>query len=227
MMSVQTSTIKFLKDLERNNNREWFQAHKDQYEVTLQNVRDLADAVKQGLSKKDVIEEAKVFRIYRDVRFSKDKSPYKNNLGVHFTRASRERRGGYYLHLEPGKSFAGGGFWAPNPEDLKRIRDEIAYDGKPLRKIINGKNFVKYFGTLGGDELKSAPSGYDRDHPDIDLIRKKQFVVMHPFTDQEVLDPGFAKEVVKVYEAMRPFFDYMSEVLTTDMNGQVRVKNEK
>ena len=88
-MSVQTSTIKFLKDLERNNNREWFQAHKDQYEVTLQNVRDLADAVKQGLNKKDVIEEAKVFRIYRDVRFSKDKSPYKNNLGVHFTRASR------------------------------------------------------------------------------------------------------------------------------------------
>ncbi len=222
LMSIQSSSLKFLKDLDRNNNREWFQAHKAQYDLTVANLKEVTEVIRKGLNQKDVIEDAKVFRIYRDVRFSKDKSPYKNNLGVHFVRATRERRGGYYLHIEPGKCFAGGGFWDPSPEDLKRIRDEIAFDAKPLRKILSGKTFVNYFGSLGGDELKTAPSGYERDHPDIDLIRKKQFVVMRKFTDKEVLDPGFPKEVVKTFEAMRPFFDYMSEVLTTDLNGQRR-----
>ena len=219
-MGIETSTIKFLKDLEKNNNREWFQSNKDKYENTLQNIKDVSAEVKEKLSKKDLIEDAKVFRIYRDVRFSKDKAPYKNNLGVHFTRATKKLRGGYYLHIQPGESFAGGGFWAPSPEDLKRIRDEFAFDTKTIRKITSGKTFVKYFGTLGGDELKTAPSGYDRNHPGIDLIRKKQFVVMRMFTDKEVTDKNFVKEVVATFEAMRPFFDYMSEVLGTDMNGE-------
>jgi uncharacterized protein (TIGR02453 family) len=183
-------------------------------------MKDLANELKEVLNKKDVIEDARVFRIYRDVRFSKDKAPYKNNFGIHFTRATNLRRGGYYLHIEPGKSFAGGGFWAPSPEDLKRIRDEFAFDEKPIRKIISAKSFVKYFGTLQGEELKTAPSGYDRNHPAIDLIRKKQFVVMRPFTDKEVTDPNFIKEVRLTYETMRPYFDYMSEVLSTDINGQ-------
>ena len=219
-MGIDVSTIKFLKDLEKNNNREWFQSNKDKYENTLQNIKDVSAEVKEKLSKKDLIEDAKVFRIYRDVRFSKDKAPYKNNLGVHFTRATKKLRGGYYLHIQPGESFAGGGFWAPSPEDLKRIRDEFAFDTKTIRKITSGKTFVKYFGTLGGDELKTAPSGYDRNHPGIDLIRKKQFVVMRKFTDKEVTDKNFVKEVVATFEAMRPFFDYMSEVLGSDINGQ-------
>ena len=219
-MGIETSTIKFLKDLEKNNNREWFQSNKDKYENTLQNIKEVSAEVKEKLSKKDLIEDAKVFRIYRDVRFSKDKAPYKNNLGVHFTRATKKLRGGYYLHIQPGESFAGGGFWAPSPEDLKRIRDEFAFDTKTIRRITSGKTFVKYFGTLGGDELKTAPSGYDRNHPGIDLIRKKQFVVMRKFTDKEVTDKNFVKEVVATFEAMRPFFDYMSEVLGTDMNGE-------
>ena len=219
-MGIDVSTIKFLKDLEKNNNREWFQSNKDKYENTLQNIKEVSAEVKEKLSKKDLIEDAKVFRIYRDVRFSKDKAPYKNNLGVHFTRATKKLRGGYYLHIQPGESFAGGGFWAPSPEDLKRIRDEFAFDTKTIRRITSGKTFVKYFGTLGGDELKTAPSGYDRNHPGIDLIRKKQFVVMRKFTDKEVTDKNFVKEVVATFEAMRPFFDYMSEVLGTDMNGE-------
>ncbi len=223
-MGIETTTLKFLKDLDKNNNREWFQSHKDLYEQTLENVKSAAEEVKKLLSKKDQIEEAKVFRIYRDVRFSKDKVPYKNNMGVHFTRATHQLRGGYYLHLEPGKSFAGGGFWAPSPEDLKRIRDEFAFDDKPIRKITSAKNFIKYFGALQGDELKTAPSGYDRNHPAIDLIRKKQFTVMRKFTDKEVLDKAFLKEVTLTFEAMRPFFDYMSEVLSTDINGQLIMK---
>jgi uncharacterized protein (TIGR02453 family) len=122
--------------------------------------------------------------------------------------------------VEPGKSFAGGGVWAPSPEDLKRIREDFAVEAKPIRKIITAKTFVQYFGTLGGDELKTAPSGFDRDHPSIDLIRKKQFVVMRTFKDKEVVDPSFFKEVVKTFDAMRPFFDYMSDVLTTNMDGE-------
>ena len=220
-MSIERGTITFLKDLEKNNHKEWFQSHKEKYEASLQNIREVAEQVRLGLNKKDVIEEAKVFRIYRDVRFSKDKAPYKNNFGIHFKRATAQRRGGYYLHIEPGASFAGGGFWAPEPADLKRIRDEFAFDDSTIRKIIKAKTFVNYFGQLGGDELKSAPSGYDRQHPAIDLIRKKQYVVMRKFSDKQVLDPGFVREVVLTYEAMRPFFDYMSEVLTTDLNGQL------
>ena len=195
-------------------------AHKTQYESALENVKEFKDAVVNSINKKDMLEDGRVFRIYRDVRFSKDKAPYKNNFGIHFTRAGKERRGGYYLHIEPGKSFAGGGFWAPEPQDLKRIRDEFAFDDGPIRKIISSKTFVKYFDNLQGDELKSAPSGYERDHPAIDLIRRKQFIVGRNFTDKEIVDKKFLKEVTLTFEAMRPFFDYMSEVLSTDLNGQ-------
>ena len=221
-MIIEPTTLKFLKDLEKHNNREWFLSHKDQYEAALKNVNAFKDAVVASLSRKDMIEDGRVFRIYRDVRFSKDKAPYKNNFGIHFTRAGKERRGGYYLHIEPGKSFTGGGFWAPEPKDLKRIRDEFAMDDKPIRKITSNKTFVKYFGTLEGDELKTAPSGYDRDHPAIDLIRKKQYLIGRKFTDKEILDKSFLKEVVLTFEAMRPFFDYMSEVLGTNLNGEAR-----
>ena len=219
---IEKSTIKFLKELENNNNREWFQEHKEQYDAALQNMNQFRDAVIAGLRKKDLIEDGRVFRIYRDVRFSKDKAPYKNNFGIHFTRATPERRGGYYLHIEPGKSFVGGGFWAPEPSDLKRIRDEFAFDDKPIRKITSAKNFVNYFGTLNGDELKTAPSGYDRDHPAIDLIRKKQYIIGRNFKDKEVTDESFLKEVILTFEAMRPLFDYMSEILSTNLNGEAR-----
>lgn len=219
-MSIDKTTLKFLKDLEKNNDRDWFQHHKDLYVLAQNNMKDVAKAIQSGLNKKDVIEDARVFRIYRDVRFSKDKSPYKNNLGIHFTRASALRRGGYYLHIQPGGSFAGGGFWAPSPEDLKRIREEFAFDATPIRKIISTKKFKDLFGELRGEEVKTAPSGFDKNHPDIDLIRKKSFTVMRSFKDNEVLDSDFQKEVVRTFEAMRPYFDYMTEILIHDKNGQ-------
>ena len=221
-MQIESSTLKFLKELQKNNNREWFLANKVRYEAALENLKLFKDAVVKALNKKDMIEDGRVFRIYRDVRFSKDKAPYKNNLGIHFTRAGKERRGGYYLHIEPGGSFAGGGFWAPEPQDLKRIRDEFTFDDKPIRKIISNKTFVKYFGMLEGEELKTAPSGYERDHPAIDLIRKKQYIVGRKFTDKEVTGENFLKEVTLTFEAMRPFFDHMSDILITDLNGQMR-----
>ncbi|MBL7782751.1 MAG: DUF2461 domain-containing protein [Saprospiraceae bacterium] len=219
-MRIQPSTLQFLADLADNNHREWFQAHKDGYESALANAKSFTKAVENALNETDLIESSNLFRIYRDVRFSKDKTPYKNNFGIGFRRATKRRRGGYYLQLEPGGSFAGGGFWQPEAKDLKRIRDEFAMDDEPIRQIIAAPDFQRYFGNLQGDELKTAPQGYEKDHPAIDLIRKKGFVVMRHFTDTEVTSADFLQEVRKTFEAMRPFFDYMSEVLTTNLNGE-------
>ena len=218
-MTIHADTIGFLKNLAKNNNRDWFQKNKPKYDAALKNIKDFVAGLNEGLNKKDVIEKSKTFRIYRDVRFSKDKSPYKEYFGSSFTRAGASRRGGYYLHLEPGNTFVGGGFWAPNPADLKRIRDEFVLDDKPIRKIIASKSFKKHFGELQGDAVKTAPKGFSKEHPAIDLIRMKQFTVSRQFSDAEVLDKKFEKEVIKTFEAMRPYFDYMTEVLTTDLNG--------
>ncbi|GJM31160.1 MAG: TIGR02453 family protein [Saprospiraceae bacterium] len=219
-MKIQKATLQFLKDLSNNNDRDWFQANKETYEAAQKNMKAFVKAVEDALSQTDHLEGSKLFRIYRDVRFSKDKSPYKNNFGMGFTRATNRLRGGYYLHIEPGASFVGGGFWRPNSSDLKRIRDEFVADDKPIRKIIADPTFQKYFGSLHGDELKTAPRGYDKDSPVLDLIRKKSFTIHKNFTDKEVTSDNFLLEVKATFEAMRPYFDYMSMVLTTDMNGE-------
>ncbi len=219
-MKIQPSSLQFLRDLSANNNREWFQANKARYDAALDNMKQFAKAVEDALGESDHLESASLFRIYRDVRFSKDKSPYKNNFGLGISRASKRLRGGYYLQVEPGNSFVGGGFWQPDTADLKRIRAEFALDDQPIREIIVEKTFQKYFGELQGDELKTAPQGYEKDHPAIDLLRKKSFVVKRSFTDDEVTDDQFLQEVIHSFRAMRPYFDYMSMVLTTNLNGE-------
>ena len=219
-MKIQDASLKFLKDLADNNNRDWFQANKGRYEAALENMKQFMGAVEKALGQTDHIEGANLFRIYRDVRFSKDKQPYKNNFGMVFTRATKRLRGGYYLQIEPGASFVAGGFWQPEAHDLKRIRDDFAMDDQPIRAIIADPTFQKYFGSIQGDELKTAPRGYEKDSPALDLIRKKSFTVHRNFTDQEVTSDGFLAEVKRSFEAMRPYFDYMSLVLTTDLNGE-------
>ncbi|HOY04902.1 MAG TPA: DUF2461 domain-containing protein [Saprospiraceae bacterium] len=219
-MKIQPGVLQFLSDLSQNNNREWFLANKPRYEAALANMKQFVKSVESALGETDHIEDSTLFRIYKDVRFSKDKLPYKNNFGMGFTRATKRLRGGYYLHIEPGASFAGGGFWQPSAEDLKRIRDEFVMDAQSIREIIAEPTFKKYFGTLDGEELKTAPRGYDKDSPAVDLIRKKSFVVRRSFTDAEVASEGFLQEVKRTFEAMRPYFDYMSMVLTTNMNGE-------
>ena len=129
-------------------------------------------------------------------------------------------RGGYYLHIEPGGSFVGGGFWEPNASDLNRIRKEFEMDDEEIRTIVADETFKKVFGGLKGEELKTAPKGFDKTHPAIDLIRKKQYLLTRNFSDIEVLAPNFQEEVLATFKAMRPFFDYMSEVLSTDLNGE-------
>ena len=227
--AISKEGLDFLKKIKKNNNREWFTDHKDEYLISHQNAIIFADGLIELMNKQDDIEtvsgKKSLYRIYRDVRFSKNKTPYKTHWGGYLTRATNQLRGGYYFHIEPGNSFVGGGFWQPNSEDLKRIRTNIDGDDTGLRAVLSDIKFKKTFGELLGDQVKTAPQGYKKDHPSIDLLRYKQFLVMKKFTDKEVLDEGFTKEVIKTYSAMRPFFDHMSEVLTTDANGEPLYKN--
>jgi uncharacterized protein (TIGR02453 family) len=189
----------------------------------LEQITSFADALLIEMNKIDVIEtpsgKKSLHRIYKDTRFSKEKIPYKTNWSGSFTRATKQRRGGYYFHLEPGNTFIAGGFWEPEPKDLKRIRDEFAYDAEPLRKILKSKTFKDTFATLIGDQIKTSPKGYDSKHPNIDLLRYKQFILMKKFTDKEAMADSFVKEVASTFYKMKPFLNYMTEILTTDVNG--------
>jgi uncharacterized protein (TIGR02453 family) len=220
---IQPSNIEFLQLIKKNNNRDWFNAHKEQYLKEHENIVAFADALLIEMNKHDVIEnpsgKKSLHRIYRDTRFSKQKTPYKTNWSGGFQRASKQRRGGYYFHIEKGNSFISGGFWGPEPKDLKRIRDEFAYDATAFRKIFKSKKFADTFGALKGEQIKTTPKGFDANDPAIDLLRYKQFLIVKKFTDKEVLSPSFLKQMNDTFKAMRPFLDYMTDVLTTDVNG--------
>lgn len=220
MKSISKSTLEFLKELKQNNNREWFNANKPTFEVEQKKVKEFYNSVMEHLKMHDLIENVKIFRIYRDVRFSPDKTPFKPHFAGHFTRATNKLRGGYYLRVRPGETFLAGGFWEPNKEDLARIRKEFETDASEIRAIVNAPEFKKCFGTLQGDAVKTAPRGFDKNHPNIDFIRLKQFIVTRSFTDEEVLSPNFLTEVISSFKAMRLYLDYMSEVLTTNLNGE-------
>ena len=220
---IPSSSMDFLKLLKKNNDRDWFAIHKDQFLKEQHFIEVFADALLEELNSHDVIEtpsgKKSLHRIYRDTRFSNDKTPYKTNWSGSYKRATKQRRGGCYFHLETGNSFIAGGFWSPSTEDLKRIRDDFAFDSKPMRKILKSKTFVSTFVTLQGEQLKTTPKGFDAQSEAIDLLRYKQFLVIRKFTDKEVLSETFLKEANQTFKNMRPFFDYMSEVLTTDING--------
>lgn len=221
---IHPSGLYFLKTLKENNNREWFNAHKPEFIKEQNLVEAFAEELLGKLATHDLIEtesgKKSLHRIYRDTRFSNNKTPYKTNWSGGFKRATKFRRGGYYFHIEPGNSFVAGGFWGPEPQDLKLIRDDIAFDPAPLRKILSAKAFVARFGTLQGEQLKTTPKGFDANHEAINLLRFKQFTLVKHFSDKEVLSADFLKEVNLTFQAMRPFLDYMSDVLTTDPNGQ-------
>jgi len=218
---LQKSTLEFLTQLKENNDRDWFAANKKAFESEQKLAKTFFTSVGEQLGRIDSIERIQIFRIYRDVRFSKDKAPYKNHFSVGFTRTKPMLRGGYYLHIEPGGSFVGGGFWEPNAEDLNRIRKEFEMDDEEIRTILADDTFKKFFDELKGEELKTAPKGFDKAHPAIDLIRKKQFLLTRSFSDKEVMATNFEENVLITFKAMRPVFDYMSDVLSTDLNGEL------
>lgn len=218
--NLNTQILSYLKELQENNNKTWFDENKSRYKKLNDEFKSWSKEIQTELNKTDDIDKAKVFRIYRDVRFSKDKTPYKTNFGVAFHRKKPALRGGYYVHLEPEKSFLGLGFWAPEKDDLHRIRKEFEYDDSTIRSILNQKEFKKIWGNFTGDELKTAPKGFDKDHPAIDLIRRKQFIFTRSFSDKQAENNSFNNEVIHSFKVARPFLDYMSEILTTNLNGE-------
>jgi len=224
MSQITKTTFDFLKELEKNNNREWFEKNKKRYQASHEEVAEFAETILTELNKFDSIDtvsgKKSLFRIYKDVRFSKDKTPYKTNRSGSYRRAGEDRRGGYYFSISPGNTMIGGGFYQPNADDLGHIRKQIELDASPLRKVIKSKTFKDYFDELLGEQLKTAPRGYEKDDPNIDLLRYKSFYIMHRFSDKEVLSADFAKKVADGYKKVLPFFDVMTSYLTTDLNGE-------
>ena len=223
--TIPRETFNFLKRLEKNNNREWFNENKKEFKEIEAEVKQAYNQLFQMLNEHDDVDKVKMFRIYRDVRFSKNKQPYKTHFGGSFHRRKPELRGGYYFHIQPNnQSFIATGFWEPNKDDLLRIRKELETDASEMRAILSNKSFTKVWGNLVGDELKSAPRNFDKNHPDIDLIRKKQYIFVKKYTDKDVLSQNFIDDVNQSFKAIRPFFDYMSDVLTTNLNGESLIK---
>lgn len=219
---IQKSTLDFLKNLKKNNEREWFDTNKEKYLAAKSNVDSFVeDVIKSftsfdkslaGLKAKDC-----VFRIYRDVRFSKDKSPYKTNMGAGINRGGKKMEiAGYYLHIEPGKTMIAGGRWMPSGDHLKKIRQEIDYNGKQLHKILSDKNFKKLFGGLdNSDEYKLVrpPKGYDKDHKDVELLKLNSYLVWHEFSDKDVLSKNFLKNLTATAKAMKPLLDFLNTAI--------------
>ncbi|RPD94502.1 DUF2461 domain-containing protein [Aureibaculum marinum] len=217
--TIPKKAFTFLQKLKNNNDREWFNKHKPEFKAIENEVKYFYNELLKVMQEHDEVDKLKMFRIYRDVRFSKNKLPYKTHFGGAYNRVKPKLRGGYYLQIAPGDSFIATGFWNPEKNDLLRIRKEFEIDASEIRELLNNKKFNKVWGDFIGDEVKTAPKGFSKEHKNIDLIRKKQFMFIKKFTDNEVLSPNFIDEVNTAFKMIRPYFDYMSEVLTTDLNG--------
>ena len=221
---IQKDTIKFLEKIEINNNREWFNSNKETYVRAQENMYSFIDSLIKKMNQHDEIEtvsgKKSLFRIYNDVRFSKDKAPYNTRFAFSLKRATKFKRGGYYVNIKPGNNFLACGFFAPNSDDLKRIRQDIDLNFKDWNSLLNSKEIIKNFGGFIGKTVQTAPRGFDKNSEAIDLIRFKQFILRHNFTDEEVLSETFLSDINTIFKSIRPLFDYMSEVLTTNENGE-------
>lgn len=219
-MQLNSSIFRFFRQLAKHNNREWFDQHKPEFKALESDVKLFGEALKDQLNQHDSIDRFKLFRIYRDVRFSKDKTPYKTHFGLTWRRTKPELRGGYYLHLKPDDVFLACGFWDPSPADLKRIRQEIDLDGDEYRNLIHTPAFKNIWGELQGNTIKTAPKGYSKGHPNIDLLRFKQHIFMIRYKEKEVTAADFIDRLDAALQDVRPFVDYMSAVLTTNADGE-------
>jgi uncharacterized protein (TIGR02453 family) len=207
------TTLDFLKKIKDNNNKDWFTANKPKYEEAKKEFEKVVEAILTASAKFDKtlagLEAKKtLFRINRDVRFSKDKSPYKNNFGASMNPGGKNSfLSGYYLHIEPGgKSFLAGGCYMPMPDKLAAIRQEIDYHFADFKKILNDKNFKQYFDGLSDEEkLVNPPKGYDKENPAVEFLKYKHFIVLRKVSDKELLSPEFPKYAATVLKAMLPF----------------------
>ena len=219
MVRLDSSIFSFLKDLRSNNNRNWFNENKTTFKDIEYKIKSFASNLFDELNKHDNIETYKVFRIYRDIRFSKNKTPYKTNFGISFKRKKPDLRGGYYLHLEPNKTFIAAGFWNPNKDDITRIRNEFINDADEFRSIIESKSINSIWGSMRGEVLKSAPRGFSRNETNIDLIKMKQYIFIKEYRDKNLYSDNILVQFSESFKTIRPFFNYMSDILTTDLNG--------
>ena len=217
---ITRKTFAFLSRLKQNNDRDWFLAHKPEYLEAKEEFESAVGEIIQRVAAFDKTVQGLdprkcAFRIFRDARFSKDKSPYKTNFGAHISAKANkfQERAGYYLHVEPGNCFLGGGAYMPSSPWLKAIRAAIAEDGKFFRGLITAPAFKKHFGAMEGETLKTAPQGYPADHPHIDLLRHKGFLAMRKLKDAEVKAAGFAKEAAASFKVMQPFERFLNDVL--------------
>lgn len=213
--------LKFLKDIKKHNDRNWFEKNKQRYLEAKDFFegfvgQTLDEIIKFDKSMASLEPKKMTFRIYRDVRFSKDKRPYKTNMGASFSVAGKGMGiPGYYLHVEPGnKSFIAAGLFMPDPEKLAKVRQEIDYSGDRLEKIMKDKKYKKYFNEFwDGDALKTAPKGYAKDHPHLNWLKLKSFIVEHTFTDKQVLDKKFYKTFADAAKAAKPLDDFLKEAI--------------
>lgn len=215
------NALQFLAKLKKNNNREWFEKHRDDFEIAKLEVADTVNLFIELFSKKDasiigLTTKDCVFRIYRDVRFSKNKSPYKTNLGAYISPGGKKSiNAGYYLHFEPGGSFIAGGMWMPAAEELRKIRQEIDYNGNDLKKILANKRFKATFGGLDPEhKLKTAPKNYAKDHPEIELLKHNSFICWHSFADDAVIAKDFPKKLTKSAELLMPFNAFLNTAIS-------------
>jgi uncharacterized protein (TIGR02453 family) len=214
--TISPKTFEFLNKLTINNNREWFNENKNLYTESQENVIFFLEALINEMSGFDeelgkIDAKKSLFRIYRDTRFSKDKIPYKTNFGASLGMGKGSQKGGYYLHLEPGKSFLAGGIYMPESSVLKDVRKEISLYGNDFLKIINNKDFKKYFPELDQDDkLKKIPQGFEKEDPMGEYLKLKSFIVVYNLKDEEVLDSNAAKNLTKIFKLMKPFNDFLN-----------------
>lgn len=218
---LQLSTIKFLKELEKNNNKPWFETNRKKYEAAKD---DLGKMVAQLIPAIAAFDEPVgnlavkdcVFRINRDVRFSKNKVPYKNNMAAYFSRGGKKANvAGYYFHCEPGKSYAAGGFYGPMPLELGKVRQEIDYGFEEWQKIVESKTFKKYFpaGVDGIETLVRPPKGYDENNPAVHYLKMKHFVVRKSISDEALQSKSLVKDVVKIFETIQPMIAFLNKAV--------------
>jgi uncharacterized protein (TIGR02453 family) len=211
--------IGFLHDLRNNNDRGWFARHKDRYEEARARVLDFAGKLIPGLAAMDpflgVPESADcLFRIYRDVRFSGDKSPYKTHFGVYMSKGGRKSiYAGYYLHIEPGSSMLAGGIYQPSPEILKKIRTEVYFDAASFKKILASPAFVKYFHALDEDRLSRPPKDFPPDFPDIELLKYRSYTILHLVPDKKAVSGQFHAYCLEVFREMVPFNNFLNRAI--------------
>ena len=227
-MPITDATFKYLDDLKKNNNREWFHENKKRYDKVKSDFEETIQELIKSIGEFENMEGVQVkhcnYRIARDVRFTNNKDPYKNHLSASFSEGGRKSgRIDYYLHISENESFLGGGMFSPTPEQLSSLRQEIDYNAQQLKSIIYDSKFVETFGEAEGEAVKSAPKGYSKDNPEIELLRKKQLFYWHKFTLEEVKSPDFVKNVTEVCKTLKPFLDFLNYVFFEHHEPEIKL----